>query len=73
MKDKRSLYKIFYYQKAELGYEHVIEWLHMRIPRSSLTYDILTNEDPINDDEDADRLETSNKIFNVQEMNEPKA
>jgi hypothetical protein len=45
----------------------------MRIPRSSLTYDILTNEDPINDDEDADRLETSNKIFNVQEMNEPKA
>ena len=48
--------KTFYYQKAELAYEHIIEWIHTRKPI---------------DEGDVDRFETSNEIVNVQEINEP--
>lgn len=47
-------------EKAELGYEHVIQWIHKRNRRSSLELDNLT-------DDDDDQLETPSSIVNVQE------
>lgn len=61
------------FQTAQLGYEHVIEWLNASVARPLSASDNLSNDDldQENDDlADPDRAETSGDIVSVPEMDE---
>ncbi len=64
---------LIFFQTSQLGYEHVIEWLNTNAPRPSSASDVLSKDEP--DDEqdeldDADRIETSGDIISVPEIDE---
>ncbi|CAF3803079.1 unnamed protein product [Rotaria sp. Silwood1] len=61
-------------EKAALGYEHVIKWIHPRIPRSSSSSsssDISSNSQ-LNDEQETDRFQTIHEISHMQLMDKQK-
>ncbi len=69
MKKKR----IFIFKTSQLGYEHVIEWLNTNAPRPSSASEVLSKDEPADEEDefgDTDRIEMSGDIVSVPEIDD---
>ncbi|CAF1079468.1 unnamed protein product [Rotaria sordida] len=60
-------------ETAQLGYEHVIEWLHATVPRPSSGAEDVSKDEPLDDEDeigDVDQVEALGDIVSVPEIDE---
>lgn len=66
-------YVLDHIQKAQNGYEHVIEWIHTEAPRPLSETENLSKNEPLDDEDelgDADRIDGVGDFVSVPELDD---